>query len=356
MTFSLFDEALNSKGVQMPELEDRTIRSVNMVQIGKALTNKNLNPPIRAMIVYNSNPATIAPNQNLVFQGLKREDLLTVVIEQFMTDTARYADYIFPSTTQVEHLDLMESWGHTYLSLNLPAVKPAGEALPNSEFFRRLAARLGFKEEYLYHSDEQVIRTALKSNHPYLKGITYDRLVVEGWAPLALPQPWLPFAKGNFPTPSRKCEFYSESLIAKGLDPLPRYVPVKAEAGSGVSEYPLMLLTSKAARYFLNSSHAGVARNLKAEGEPRLQMHQQDASPRGIQDEDMVRVFNSRGSMKIRAQVVDRIRPQVVSLSHGWWASRMLGGSSANALTRDGLSDLGGGGDFHDTRVQIEKL
>jgi anaerobic selenocysteine-containing dehydrogenase len=168
----------------------------------------------------------------------------------------------------------------------------------------------------------------------------------------------VPFAKGNFPTPSKKCKFYAESLIAPGLDPLPTYVPAKPEDGSAKSGYPLMLLTSKAARHFLNLSHAGVARNLKAEGEPRLQMHKLDATPRGIQDGDMVRVrvFDSRGSMKIGAQVTDRIRPQVLSLSHGWWASRMPGGSSANALTRDGLSDLGGGGDFHDTRVQVEKL
>jgi anaerobic selenocysteine-containing dehydrogenase len=353
MTYSLFDEALNMKGVTMPELENPKTRTINMVQIGRALTSRDLKPRIRSMIVYNSNPATIAPNQNLVVEGLKREDLLTVVVDHFVTDTARYADYVFPATTQMEHLDLLPSWGHNYLSLNTPALKPAGEARPNSEFFRRLASRLGFKEKYLYDSDEEVIRTALRSSHPYLKGITYERLIAEGWAPLNLPDPWIPFANGNFPTPSKKCEFYSERLLAKGMDPLPKHVPVGgAERGSA---YPLTLLTPKHTRNFLNSSHAGVPASVRDEGEPQVQIHTGDAAERGIRDGEMVRVFNGRGSVKIRASVTNRTRPTVVSMPQGWWASRM-GGSSANALTPDGLSDLGGGGDFHDARVQVERV
>jgi anaerobic selenocysteine-containing dehydrogenase len=249
----------------------------------------------------------------------------------------------------------MDSWGQTCIALNLPATKPAGEAVPNTEFFRRMAPRLGMKEKYLQDSDEQIIRTALKSDHPYLKGITYDTLLAKGWMPLSLPEPWLPFAKGNFPTPSKKCEFYSEKLMAAGLDPLPQYVPVKGEA-SGGTRYPLMLLTSKSARNYLNSSRAGLEHNLKSEGDPCLQIHKEDASARGIADGDMVRVFNQRGSVTVRAQVADRTRPRLVSMPHGCWASRMQGGSSANALTPDGLSDLGGGGDFHDTRVEVEKL
>jgi anaerobic selenocysteine-containing dehydrogenase len=174
MTFDLFDAALVDVG--MPKLADRSIRSINMVQIGQALTNINLDPPIRALVVYNSNPATIAPNQNLVKQGLKRDDLFCIVLEHFMTDTARYADYVFPSTTQVEHLDVMGSWGSRYVSLNLPAARPAGEAVSNTEFFRRLAKRLGLTEPYLYETDEQLARKVLASGHPYVKGIT-----TSGW-------------------------------------------------------------------------------------------------------------------------------------------------------------------------------
>jgi anaerobic selenocysteine-containing dehydrogenase len=174
MTFDLFAAALVDVG--MPKLEDTSIRSINMVQIGQALTNINLDPPIRALVVYNSNPATIAPNQNLVKQGLKRDDLFCIVLEHFMTDTARYADYVFPSTTQVEHLDVMGSWGSRYVSLNLPAARPAGEAVSNMEFFRRLAKRLGLTEPYLYETDEQLARKVLASGHPYVKGIT-----TSGW-------------------------------------------------------------------------------------------------------------------------------------------------------------------------------
>jgi anaerobic selenocysteine-containing dehydrogenase len=348
MTYSLF--RLNYRAAYMPQLEDRKIRAVNMVQLGRALTDQSMSPPIRALIIYNSNPATIAPNQNLVFRGLKREDLLTVVLEQFLTDSARYADYVFPAATQVENLDVMTSWGQRYIALNLPAAAPPGEALPNTEFFRRLAARLDLKEKYLYDSDEQIARTFLNSSHPFLKGITYERLAREGWAPLNLPDPWLPFAKGDFPTPSGKCEFYSASLAAKGMDPLPAYEPVRQNGGS---VYPLRLLTSKASRYFLNSSHAGVARAVQAEGEPVLRMNPHDAAPRNIQDGDMVRVFNDRGTMLVRVRVMDSARAGIVLMSHGWWASRMPGKASPNALTSDGLTDLGGGGDFHDARVQV---
>lgn len=359
MTASPFFEALNNEAVEMPKLEDPAIRSINMVQLGQALTDTTLNPLIRSLIVYNSNPAAIAPNQNLVLEGLRREDLFTVVVEQFLTDTARYADYVFPATTQVEHFDLLWSWGQTYLSLNQPAINPIGEAVPNTEFFRRLAARMGLTESYLYESDENLIRAALVSDHPYLRGITFERLLKEGWARLNLPRPWHPFAEGNFPTPSGKCEFYAESLIAEGLDPLPAYIPPRESPVGGselATRYPLSLLTPKSTLHFLNSSYANLPRHLKAEQEPRLEIHPDDAIIRGIEDRDMVRIYNDRGSVEMRATVGDRVRSGVVSMPSGWWASLSPGGFSANALTVDGLSDLGGGGDFHDTLVEVERL
>jgi anaerobic selenocysteine-containing dehydrogenase len=339
----------------MPELVDPKTRSVNMVQLGRALSDTQLDPPIQALIVYNSNPGTIAQNQNLVFEGLKREDLLTVVLDHFVTDTARFADYILPPTTEAEHLDLIAPWGTRYVALNLPAIEPLGEALPNTEIFRRLARRLGFEESYLYPSDEELIETALASDHPYLEGITYARLRREGWAPLNLPEPWLPFAQGGFPTPSGKCEFYSESLSKSGLDPLPRHDMTMGDPESG-TPYPLTFMSPKSERFFLNSSHANQPRHLSAAGKPRLTIHPDDALPRGIESGNRVRVRNSRGSIELTAEVNDATLPKVVTMPHGWWASLTPGGASANALTPDGLSDLGGGGAFYDAKVEVEKI
>ena len=359
MTVGLHFQALNAGALWMPKLEDQTIRSINMVQLGRALTDVALTPPIRALIVYNGNPSAMAPNQQLVLAGLRREDLFTVVHEQFLTDTARHADYVLPATTEVEHLDLLFSWGQTYLTLNQPAIAPLGEAVPNTEFFRRLAARLGFDEPYFRDSDEDLVRSALASDHPYLHGITFERLAREGWAPLCLPQDWRPFAKGDFPTPSGKCEFYSADLAARGFDPLPSYIPAaESPAGDPVlaAHYPLALITTKSALHFLNSSYANLPHHLKAEREPLLEMHPHDADPRGIGDHDLVRVSNDRGTVELRVRIGDRVRPGVVAMPSGWWASLSPGGSSANTLTADGLSDWGGGGDFHDTLVEVTRL
>ena len=359
MTSGPHSEALNIRALVLPELEDRSVRQVNMAQLGHVLTDSSLDPPIRALVVYSSNPAVIVPNQNLVLQGLARDDLFTVVHEQFLTDTARYADYVFPATTQLEQLDLLSSWGHTYVTLNRPAIAPLGEAVPNTEFFRRLAARMGLEDSYLYDSDEDLVRMALASDHPYLQGITFDRLMEESWAPLDLPEDWRPFAQGGFPTPSGRCEFYSEALVAQGLDPLPAYVPPR-ESPVGdpalAARYPLALITAKSALHFLNSSYANLPRHLKAEGEPLLEMHPEDAAVRRIGDSDLVRVYNDRGAVELRVKVGDRVRSGVVSMPSGWWASLSPGGSSANALTPDGLSDLGGGADFHDALVQVERV
>jgi anaerobic selenocysteine-containing dehydrogenase len=358
-TAPLHFQALNTAAVAVPIPEDRSIREINMMHIGRALTSTELSPPINALFVYNSNPAAIAPNQNLVLQGLRREDLFTVVHEQFLTDTACHADYVLPATTQVEHWDLTWSWGQTYMALNQPAIAPLGEAVPNTELFRRLAARMGFAEPWLRQSDDSMIRAALNSDHPYLKGIDYDRLARDGWAPLTLPKDWRPFAEGNFPTPSGKCEFYAESLIARGQDPLPAFSPARESAvGDPIlaARYPLSLITSKSAHHFLNSCYANLPRHLKGEREPRLDIHPHDAMPRGIVDGSLVRVYNDRGAVELRARVSDITRPGLVAMPSGWWASLSRNGSSANALTADGLSDLGGGGDFHDTLVQVSAI
>ncbi|MBA2595215.1 MAG: molybdopterin oxidoreductase family protein [Chloroflexia bacterium] len=342
-TSELHFTALNADAVTMPELEDGSIRQVNMVQLGRILTDpeRELDPPIGALIVYGSNPMATMPNQRLIAQGLARDDLFTVVHEQFLTDTARFADYVLPATTQVEHGDLMWSWGHAYVSLNTPAIVPVGEAIATTELFRRLAAGLGLTDSYLFASDDDLIRTALESDHPWLAGITWERLQAEGWARLTIPEPWVPYAAGGFPTTSGKAEL--------GLNPLPAGI---VPNGSGGDRYPLSLITAKSALHFLNSSFANLPRHRKAEGEPRLLMHADDATPRGIADGDTVRVGNERGELQLRARVGAEVRPGVVSLPSGWWPSLSPGGA-ANLLTPDGLSDAGGGGDFHDARVEV---
>jgi anaerobic selenocysteine-containing dehydrogenase len=253
----------------------------------------------------------------------------------------------------------MWSWGQTYLALNRPAIAPRGEAVPTAEFFRRLARKMGFDEPSFAATDEELIRSTLDSDHPALRGITFDRLWAEGWAPLALPADYRPFAAGNFPTPSGTCEFWSETLAAAGFDPLPNFQPAHESAGGDptlAARYPLALITAKSAVHFLNSSYANLPRHLKAEGEPRLDLHPADAAARAIADRDRVRVWNDRGVVQARARVGDRVRPGVVAIASGWWPSLSPGCLSANALTADGLSDRGGGGDFHDTLVEVTSI
>lgn len=350
-------DAVAMQRLWMPELEDSSKRLINMMQIGRALTNDSLDPPIKALVVYNSNPAAIASNQNLVLQGLAREDLFTVVMEHFMTDTARHADYILPATTQMEHLDLMYSWGTMYLSLNQPAIAPVGEALPNSEIFRRLARALDLDYPELQQDDVEIIRDVLDVKHPWLDGTTFESLKETGWAKLKIPEDWRPYAEGGFPTASGRCEFYSETLAAEGFDPLPAFEPApESPAGAPdlIDRYPLALVNGKTALHFLNSSYSGVSRHLKAEREPLVDIHPEDAAPRTISDGDMVRVFNDRGTVTIRARVKDKVRAGVVSMPAGWWASNSPGGRTANALTSDGVAPWGRGGDFMDTLVQVE--
>jgi len=337
-TRSLFAEATNSRSL-VPR--GPSTRVINMVRIGRALTDPALQPPIRALFVYDSNPASIAPNSNLVRRGLAREDLFTVVHDLFLTDTARYADFVLPATSFIEHLDLLLPWGHTYVTLNQPAIAPRGEAVCNTDLFRRLAAAMGWGGDPAFQAtDEELIRTALTSDHPYLAGITYERLLADGWAPLRLPaERRVPFAQGGFPTASGRCELFA--------DPAPDHVPPPAD------EFPLIMVSAKTALHFLNTSYGHLPRHVRAEGEPQVQMDVADARPRGIGDGDRVRVHNRRGELVLTARVGDGVRPGVVAIPHGWWRSRT--GGAPNDLTSDGLADLGGGGDFFGTRVEVTR-
>jgi len=356
MTYEPFGEALNWERIALgSNIENPETRSVNMVQIGRALTDPAMDPGIHALFIYNSNPAVIAPDQNQVIRGLQREDLMTVVLEHFLTDTARYADYVFPATSQLEHWDLMTSWGQTYLNLNEPAIPPLGEAKTNTEFFRILAREMAFEEEHFYESDLDIIKKTLNSDHPYLEGITFDYLKENGWAKLKLPTPWMPHAEGNFATPSGKCEFYSASLQEAGGSPLPEYKPVEYSVKE-LEAYPLQLLSIKSTKNFLNTSHANVEHLRKKEGRPVLDIHPQDAAARSINEGDELRVFNQNGEVRITARVREKVRPGVVCMPQGHWPSLIKGGSSANALTSDRLTDMGAGAALQETRVEVERI
>ena len=268
-------------------------RRVNMVRLGHALTE--LDPPVHALVVYNSNPATTAPDSTRVLRGLAREDLFTVVLEHFLTDTARYADVVLPATTQVEHVDLVPSWGHTYVTYNEPAIAPVGEALPNTEIFRRLARAMGFDGAAFEATDEELARAALAGARAPLDTIDFERLREVGWAEADLPEDFRPFAQGGFGTPSGRLRLWSDGL-PPGFDPPPG------------DDEPLALMTVKSAHHFLNSTYANLPRHLAGEGEPLLELHADDAAPRGIADGD-VGPRQQRPRRGRRARAARRRRP-----------------------------------------------
>lgn len=352
-TSGLFD--LDAEHLYRPELlAGRTPRTINMSTIGDALLHAQ--PPIDALVVYNSNPVAVAPESRKVAQGFAREDLFTVVLEQFLTDTADYADYVLPATTQLEHVDVVKPYGHLYVVANNPAIEPLGEALPNSEIFRRLAAHMGFTEQCLRESDEDIAARAFRR-----QGATanYDWQVARsrGWQRLDVPAPYAPFADGGFATPSGRCEFYSQRLAEQGLDPLPDYVPPYEGPTSNAqlaARYPLAII-SPPARNFLNSTFVNVKSLRDAEGEPSLEIHPHDAGARGIADGDRVRVFNDRGSFELAARVTDRARPGVVVALSIWWKKLARDGRNANEVTSQALTDLGRAPTFYDCLVEVER-
>jgi anaerobic selenocysteine-containing dehydrogenase len=334
----------NTTALERPDLIQGKPRAVNMSQLGEALTNAI--PPVRALIVYNSNPAAVAPNQQRVLAGLKRDDLFTIVLEHFQTDTADYADILLPATTQLEHLDIHRAYGHTYSMLNTPALAPLGESKPNTEIFRMLAARMGFAEGCFKDSDEDLVRQSLDgSNCP----APFEELKEKGWISLGVGD--APFAAGGFPTPSGKCEFYSERL--KELDPLPTYIPPREDRLSNPSlaqQFPLVLI-SPPAHHFLNSTFVNIFH--EKEVGPTLEIHPVDAQTRRIQSGASVEIFNSRGRFLAKAVVTDRTRPGVVAAPSVWWNKLVPGGRNANSTTSEELTDLGAGATFYDNLVEV---
>ncbi len=322
-------------------------RLVNMARLGQVLTDPTADDPtIEMLVVHNANPAVILPDQNRVLDGLRRDDLFTVVVEQFMTDTAAYADIVLPATMQVEHLDLQDSWGHLYLALNQPAIAPRGEALPNSEIARRLARALGLDDPVLSRTDEELIRDALASGHPFLDGITYERLATEGWARLSVPGDARPHVD---PLPG-------VPVVPMRLGAV-QHRPGRETVGGGSADearFPLALITRKQHQKFLNASYGGLAAHQPSSGEPTLQIHAVDAAARGIESGSSVRVGNDRGSLTLTAEVSDDVQPGLVAMPFGWWNRSSPEGRVVNALTNPSLgADDRGSAYFHDTLVEV---
>lgn len=334
--------------LQRPDLlAGSTPRTINMVTIGDDLlrpASPSFGPAVEAIVVYNSNPVAVAPESGKVVRGFAREDLFTVVLEQFRTDTADYADYILPATTQLEHWDIHTAYGHTDVLLNRPAIAPLGQSRPNTQVFRELAARLGFTEDCFRDDDETLCRAAFGDR------VDFEQLLEGGF--VSLPVPDAPFAQGGFPTPSGRCEFFSQRLARQGLDGLPDHVPNYEAAGSS-KRYPLAMI-SPPARNFLNSTFVNVQSLRDIEGEPILELHAEDAAARGIQDRQVVRVFNDRGEYLCRARISQRARPGVVNGLGVWWRKLGLAGTNVNELTSQRLTDLGRAPVFYDCLVDVQ--
>ena len=348
---------LDKKALERPDFSP-PVRTINMIRLGEALTTSNAGvggPPVRAMIVYNSNPAAVAPDRNAVLRGMAREDLFTVVLEHFQTDTADYADIVLPATTQLEHWDIHLAYGHHYVTLNQPSIEPLGECLPNSEIFRRIAARMGIDHPSLREDDLTMIRQALSSGSYKLDGITFERLVEKGWARLNLPTPYLPFANGEFLTPSGKCEFYSPRMKEMGLDPLPAFTPpyeFPENVPALAAKYPLTLISSPA-HQFLNSTFVNIDSLRRGAREPECLLHPRDAERRGIGVGARVVVHNDRGAFTAVARVDDTIREGVVWAPSIWWGKFAADGANANQTTSQRETDLGHGPVFYDNLVEV---
>ncbi|MFO0908330.1 MAG: molybdopterin oxidoreductase family protein [Isosphaeraceae bacterium] len=353
-TSGVYDFAMDR--LSRPDLAPSGTRTVNMNQLAEALEGSLPGPRVRALYVYNCNPATVAPDQARVVAGLLREDLFTVVHEQFATDTVDYADIVLPATTQLEHVDVHASYGHHFVMLNTPAIEPRGECRSNNDVFRSLAMRLGFEPE-LFPDDETLIREGLDGG-PTLEGITLERLRVEGSIRLHLPERHAPFAEGRFPTPSGKCELFSERMKALGLDPLPTYIPPHEDPQTRpdlASRFPLQLLSPPRPQ-FLNSTFANETQHLHAAGDPTIELSAEDAARRRIEDGQWVEVYNDRGRFAARVALRGTVKPGVAVAGGLYWSKLSPGGSSINSTTSTALTDLGGGATFFDNLVEVRPL
>ncbi len=347
---------LNKEGLKRSDLMASPARVINMTELGRAL-NQATEPPVKALFVYNSNPAAVAPNHHAVVRGLLRPDLFTVVHEQFFTDTTDYADIILPATTFFEHKDLQTSYGHYFLQVSSQAIEPLGECRSNVELFRALALRMGFDDPCFRQSVDDMIDLALSSPHPHLAGIDRVRLEREGQVRLTLPVDasgaYLPFAQG-FPTRNGKALLYNQALAAEGLDPVASFIPPKESRHTADARYPLELLARKCDHY-LNSTFSNIPAQQKLENTDLLEISAADARRRGIRDGDRVRVYNARGEIFLTASVKGATQAGVAA-ARLTWAKLSPQLSNINVLTSERLSDMGGGATFYSVLVEVERV
>ena len=338
---------VDGKVLERPDLlGDRQPRWVNMSRLGETLTEAT-GPPIRGLMVWGCNPMAIAPNSEKIRAGMLRDDLFTVVHQQFVTDTARYADIVLPATTQIEAHDVVAPWGHLWLSWNEAAIEPCGESVSNSEVFRRLATAMGYEDPALFDDDLTAIRDSLP-------GIDVDELRRVGFVRVPYPDDGRPFGDGVFPTASGRVEFVSEALVAMGQPALPTFVPPVEGPGTVLAgRYPLQLMTPKHHNRFLNAGYSHLPGHGGRESGPFVEMCAHDAAARGIVEGQSVHVFNDRASLEVPARITDRVRPGLVSIPWGWWSRHHSDGMVANSLTNDTLTEWGGGAAFSDTLVEI---
>jgi anaerobic selenocysteine-containing dehydrogenase len=343
------DYPVDWEALKLAGLAPSQARTINMMQLGHALTELN-DPPVKALVVYNANPFAAAPDSNRVLAGLEREDLFTVVLEQVMTDTARFADILLPATTQFEHEELISAYGNPYIQHVEPVIAPRGEALPNNEIFRRLARGMGFEEPCLYETDQEIMAKVFHWDHPAMRGITLESIKRAG---IVRVNRW-EGSRLQWPTPSGKIELYSETMAREGHSPLPVYRrPAESVANPGDSRYPLHLLTPKA-HHFTNSTWANTPDLMAKEGEPVLYVHPDDAAARGLRSGDWCRLFNDRGEVRLPVEVSDKAGPGVLVSPAVHWPGHFSGGEvGINALTSQRLSDIGGGATFYSVLVQI---
>ncbi len=343
---SWFDDNVDLSTFDRPNLSDGSHRrGVSMNHLGRALTELD-DPPVKALFAWNGNPAVTVPNSALIRQGLLRDDLFTVVSEQFMTDTAAHADVVFPATTQLEQIDVVPAWGHMYLGWNEAAIAPLGDCVPNTELWRRLSAAMGFTEPELFETDEQLIDSALR-------GIDLDELRRTGFVRIDVEADHNPYTNGGFATPSGKAELASDRLGDMGQPRLPTYTAPTERPEHGDQPYPLYLTSPKHHTRFLNSSYASLPKHGPREGGPFVELDPHDAASRGLGEGDDAEIFNDRARLTLPVRISQRLRPGLVAIPFGWWTNDHPDGQTVNALTSDALSDWGGGVAYGDTLVQV---
>ena len=381
MEMPIYEFPMDLAHVCRPDWIKPGTRVVNELDLGSALTGKiPLDPPIKSVFFYNSNPVSQAPNAGELVRGLMRDDLFTVASELFLTDTAKYADILLPAAMEAEQYDIMVTWGHLYITLNMPAIKPPGECMANIDMFRRLAKTMGFDDDYWDMSDDEWLTKSYDWSAPALQGITLDILKKDGWKRLnvGLPPERAPHAEGNFKTPSGKCEFAS-SLAAGGnmvleiwrsgyggmqvggyVDPVPNFIPPsddKAEdAGDApASRFPLSMLSPKP-QAFLNTQYGNEEMHRKRQGEQRIMINAADAADRSILPGAYVRVFNDRGTFEAVAQISDDVGPGLVVANVGHWPGLNRTGTAVNSTTSPRHANLGQASAYSDNRVEVEAL